>query len=105
MAIKNKFTTVELDWAEKQLKGWMDYLDNNQYDKCEDRTKLRPTKNGGSVLEVIATVETQQKHQRDTMKDYLQLLEVVEKLRTAEAAKQIGTRGNIEIPDRMKDKE
>ena len=101
----NKFTSVELVWAEKQLKSWMDYLDNNPYDKCEDRTKLRPTKAGGSVLEVIATVETQQKHQRDTMKDYLQLLEVVEKLRQAEAARAINVRGGIEIPHRMKENE
>jgi hypothetical protein len=36
------------------------------------------------------------------MKDYLLLLEVVERLRQAEAKKAITTRGDIEIPDIMR---
>jgi len=100
---KNKFTTVELAWAETQLRGWMDYLNAHPYESLEDRTKLRPTKNGGTVLEVVATIEAQQKHHRDTMKDYLSLLEIVEKLRDAEAVRQSKARGGIDIPDRMKD--
>lgn len=99
----NKFASVELDWAEKQLNTWQQDLNDNPYNELEDRTKLRPTKNGGSILEVIATREAQQKHQRETMKDYLALLEIVKRLRKEEAERQDIGRGGETIPVRMRD--
>lgn len=106
MAVKNKFTNVQLDWAEKQIKSWMTFVEANPFDQMEDRTKLRPTKNGGTMLEVVATIEAQQKSIREIIKDYLLLLEVVERLRSEEAAKGTsGTYGDIEESKRMKRKQ
>lgn len=103
MATKNKFINVELDWAESRLESWKNFIDNNPYEDFIDRVVWKETKSGGAMPMVAATKEAQQKNYRDTMKDYLALLEVVDRLRMAEAKKSIGTRGDIEIPDIMKD--
>jgi hypothetical protein len=100
--VKNKFETVELDWAEKQLKTWQAYIDANPFEAMIDRTKLRPTKGGGTVLEVVATIEAQQKNIRDMMKDYLALYEIVKRLRRSEDDKGPETgRGGEIVPLRM----
>lgn len=100
---KNKFDSVDLDWAEKQLKDWRAYADAHPFETMEDRTKLRPTKGGGTVLEVVSTIESQQKNIRDTMKDYLLLFEVVKRLRKdTENVDQLGRGGEV-IPPRMRD--
>lgn len=102
MAVKNKFINTELDWAEEQLESWKSYVSANPFDKMEDRVKWKETKGGGTMPIVIASIESQQKNVRDTMKDYLALLEIVDRLRQAEEKKNIETRGGIEIPDIMK---
>ena len=102
MAGKNKFSKVKLAWAKVQLESWMAYVDANPFDKMEDRTKLRPTKNGGTMLEVVATIEAQQKGIRETIKDYLLLLEVVMKLESEGGGDDPEARGGEIIPDRMK---
>ncbi len=102
MAIaKNKFESVELDWAEEQLKTWQAFINANPFDKMEDRTKFRPTKGGGTILEVVATIEAQQRSMRDTMKDYLLLFEVVKRLRKAADESPSTGRGGEVIPARM----
>lgn len=102
-AQKNKYSQVKLEWAKKQIETWMGYVDANPFDKMEDRTKLRPTKNGGTMLEVVATIEAQQKSIRDTIKDYLLLLEVVKKLEKEDENDGPDTgRGGEVIPPRMK---
>jgi len=98
----NKFQNVELDWAEAQLKNWQAYVDQNQFDQLEDRTKLRATRNGGTVLEVIATIESQQKNIRDTMKDYLALFEIVKRLRKDSEKNEEVARGGETIPLRLR---
>lgn len=99
---KNKFENVELDWAEKQLRSWQAYADAHPFEQMEDRTKLRPTKGGGTILEVVATIEAQQKNIRDMMKDYLLLLEVVKRLRKdSDSGPELGRGGEV-IPPRMK---
>jgi len=99
---KNKFENVELDWAEKQLKTWSAYIDANPFEEMQDRTKLRPTKGGGTVLEVVATIEAQQKNIRDMMKDYLALYEIVKRLRRSDEDKgpELGRGGEV-VPPRM----
>lgn len=100
--VKNKFENVELEWAEKQLKTWQAYIDANPFEEMQDRTKLRPTKGGGTVLEVVATIEAQQKNVRDTMKDYLALYEIVKRLRREEENRSAETgRGGEVVPPRM----
>jgi len=85
----NKFINTELDWAESQLSTWRAYIDANPFHEMEDRIKLKETKNGGTIPVPVATIEQQQKNIRDTIKDYLSLLEIVKKLR-AENAEQEG---------------
>ena len=101
MAVKNKFESVELEWAETQLKTWQAYVDANPFDKMQDRTKLQATRTGGAILVVVATVEAQQKNIRDTMKDYLSLYEIVKRLRKVEDDTPSTGRGGEAIPVRM----
>ena len=49
---------------------------------------------------VIASIEAQGKFIQETMKNYLSLLEVVDKLRTQEEAKK-EARGSGSVPERM----
>lgn len=85
---KNKFINVELEWAESQLATWKGYIDKNPFQDMKDRISWKETKSGGSIPMVVASIESQQKNIRDTMKDYLSLLEIVDRLRTAEKAKE-----------------
>lgn len=88
MAVKNKFINVELDWAETRLETWKEYIDKNPFSNMEDRIKWKETKNGGMMPMVVASIESQQKNIRDTMKDYLSLLEIVDRLREQESKKE-----------------
>jgi len=83
-AKKNSFINVELDWAEAQLKSWKEDIDSNPINKLLDRViKGR----------VLATKEVQGKYFQEMMKNYLSLLEVVDKLRQQEEQKQLKVRG------------
>lgn len=102
MATKNKFIGIDLEWAREQLKMWKEYVSENPYKDVQDRITFKETKAGGVLPIVVATKESQQKNQRDTMKDYLALLEVVDKLEQIEKKKEVQTRGDIDIPDIMR---
>ncbi len=79
MATKNKYVTAKLDWAVKWMTKMEKYLDKNPYDTVEDRITLKERKDGGVMPITSATIEQIHKDQRDTMKDYLDLLAVVKK--------------------------
>lgn len=87
MAKKTTFIDIELQWAEEQLKTWKEYVDSNPLYKLKDRIEWKPTRNGGQIPMVIASIEQQGKFIQDTMKNYLALLAEVDKMRTAEEAK------------------
>lgn len=93
---KNNYITAELDWAEKHLESWKAYIDKNPFDKMDDRKAWKDLKSGGQMPVVIASIEQQQTSVRNTMKDYLSLLEVVNGLREREEAK-IESRGKKEL--------
>lgn len=97
---KNNYISVELDFAELQLEKWKNYIENNPYDEVEDRKELQKTKTGGAYYAVVQTKEQIQKSLRDTMKEYLLMLEIVDKLREKEEAKK-EARGNEDVPYRM----
>ena len=103
MAQKNKFSNVKLEWAKAQVETWMAYVEANPFDKMEDRTKFRPTKGGGMVLEVVATIEAQQKSIREIIKDYLLLLDVIKRLEADDESNgpDVGRGGEV-IPPRMR---
>jgi hypothetical protein len=93
---KTTFINTELTWAEEQLASWKSYVDANPLHKLVDRIEWKPTAKGGMMPMVIASIEAQGKFIQETMKNYLALLEVVDKLREKEEAK-VEIRGNVEI--------
>lgn len=95
-AKKNTYINTELDWCEQRLSEWKKYIDDNPINELEDRLAMKQTAKG-MISMVTATIETQIKSIRDTMKEYLQLLEVVDRLREKEASKKIETRGKTEL--------
>lgn len=95
-AKKQTYVGAELDWAEKRLKEWKKYIDNNPINKLEDRMALKQTARG-TISVVSATVETQMKAIRDTMKEYLSLLEIVDRLRTQDEKNKIEVRGGQDL--------
>lgn len=98
---KQTYVSAELEWAEEKLAEWRQYIDANPIPELEDRVQFKQTSNGGAIPMVIASIESQIKSLRDTMKEYLALLEVVDKLREREEAKQ-EVRGSQELNGKMK---
>jgi len=96
-AKKNNYITTELDWAEEQLSSWRTYVDANPLHELKDRIEWKPTAKGGTMPMVIASIEQQGKFIQETMKNYLALLDVVNKLREAEEAKKEEARGKQEV--------
>lgn len=98
---KQTYINTELDWAEERLAEWRMYVDANPLNELKDRIEYRATKTGMMPM-VVASIEAQGKFIQETMKNYLSLLEVVNKLREVEEAKQASARGSSEIPFRMR---
>jgi uncharacterized protein YlxP (DUF503 family) len=101
-AKKNIYITDDLDWAESQLQTWRAYIDANPIHELKDRIEWKPTSKGGTMPMVIASIEQQGKFIQDTLKNYLALLDVVNKLREQEAAK-IETRGKSSLSVQAED--
>lgn len=99
MAGREIFINTELDWAEQQLESWKLYIDANPINELTDRIEWKATKTG-SIPMVVATIEAQGKFIQETMKNYLALLEVVDKLREKEEARK-EARGSMKVPHRM----
>lgn len=93
---QNNYISTELDWAEEQLATWRQYVDQNPIHKLKDRIEWKPTRGGGTMPMVVASIEQQGKFIQETMKNYLALLEVVDKLRQQEQQK-IEARGKGEV--------
>jgi hypothetical protein len=95
-ATKTTYINTELDWAEQQLTSWKAYVDKNPLHELQDRIEWKPTAKGGVMPMVIASIEAQGKFIQETMRNYLALLEVVDKLREKEEAK-VEIRGKGEL--------
>ena len=103
MAVKKTtYINTELEWAESQLVTWRSYVDANPLHQLKDRIEWKPTAKGGLLPMVIASIEAQGKFIQETMKNYLALQEVVDKLIENEEAKQ-EARGGKSIPHRMRE--
>ena len=102
MAVKKlSYISAELEWAEQRLTEWRAYIDNNPINALKDRIEWKPTAKGGAMPMVIASIESQIKSLRDTMKEYLSLLETVDKLREKEEQKTVA-RGSQDVNGLMK---
>ena len=98
MAVKkNTYVSAELDFAETQLSGWRKYMEENPIEAIKDRWGVKEMPKGGQTWVVTASAEAQIKCVQETMSKYLQLLEVIDKLREKEEAKKVETRGNVEL--------
>lgn len=96
MAKVNSYINTELQWAESQLHTWKAYIDNHPLHTMTDRIEWKSTKTGGTIPMVIASIEAQGKFVQETMKNYLALLEIVDRLREKEEAK-IEVRGKGKV--------
>ena len=85
---KNSYINADLDSAEAKLREWKLYIDANPINKLKDRFEGK---------RLIATIETQGKYIQETLKNYLALLEVVNKLREQEEQKQMKVRGSDDL--------
>ena len=94
---KTSYINAELEWAEEQLATWKTYVDANPLHTLADRVQYKETRNGGAIPMVVATIESQGKFIQDTMKNYLALLEQVDKLREKEEKKKVDVRGGVEL--------
>lgn len=99
---KKIYTSVELEWAEKQLLEWRDYVDANPLASLKDRIGNKPTKNGGMMPYVISSIEQQGTFVQKTMENYLKLLAEVDRMRALEEEKKIKARG-VEALSPMED--
>lgn len=94
MAVTKKlFVGAELEWAEKQLQEWKEYVEAHPLAGLKDREGQKTTQRGGIIPYVIANIETQGKFLQDTMKNYLALLKEVDNMRAMEEEKKIKARG------------
>jgi hypothetical protein len=100
---KNNYITAELDWSEEQLSSWKQYVDANPLHMLKDRIEWKPTAKGGTMPMVIASIESQGKFVQETMKNYLALLEQVDKLREKEEAKAVPVRGDVQLGSMAED--
>jgi predicted RNA polymerase sigma factor len=101
---QNSYINVDLDWAESQLNSWREYIDANPIHLLDDRWGKKEMPRGGQTWVVTATREQQIKAIQETMVKYLQLLEIVDKLREKEVAK-AEAKGSSSVPHRMQDKD
>lgn len=99
-AKKTTFIDIELEWAEKQLSTWKEYIDNNPINELKDRVEYKQTKTGGLMPMVVSTIENQGKFIQETMKNYLSLLKEVDVMREKEELKK-EARGSSGVPFRM----
>ena len=100
-AKKEIYINAELDWAEEKLMEWKEYIDANPFSEIKPEIQWKETSKGGMIPMVIASREAQIKCVRDTMKEYLALLKVVDDMRSAEEKAKVA-RGGSEVPHRMK---
>jgi hypothetical protein len=76
---KNTYSDIELEWAEKQLKEWKEYVGAHPVADLRDR--LSPDG------KVVSKIEDQGRYLMDMMKSYLLLTKEVDAMRQKEDKK------------------
>ena len=98
---KNSYVEFELDWLQDKANQLKAYVDNNPFHELVDRLAWKSTSNGGQMPLVVATIEAQIKSLTQALKDYAQIIEVIDKLREKEEQKTVA-RGSQEVNGLMK---
>lgn len=94
---KVNYIEMELDWLESKAEELRAYCDANPLTGLVDRMAYKETRGGGSIPMCIATVEQQIKSIRETLQDYIKIIEAIEKLREKEEIKKTAIRGDQEL--------
>jgi hypothetical protein len=85
---KTSFIEMELEWLEMKAEELRAYCDSNNIASLDDRRVGN---------KVTATIEQQIKSIRETLQDYIKIIDAIEKLREKEVAKKSLTRGDQEL--------
>jgi hypothetical protein len=85
---KVNYIELELEWLEARAEELKRYCDSNPISHLRDRVLDR---------KVTATIEQQITSIRNTLQDYIKIIEAISKLREREETKKISSRGNQEL--------
>lgn len=104
MAASKKISLIqyELEFLEEKLKELKEYIEANPFSTLNDRMAYKETKNGGVIPICIANKEAQRKDLTQALKDYVEILQSVDKLRSVEEAK-VEMRGSGEMSSMAED--
>lgn len=94
---KVNYIEMELEWLEMKAEELRSYCDSNPISALVDRMAYKETRGGGVMPMIISTKEAQIKSIRETLQDYIKIIEAIEKLREKEATKKMITRGDQEL--------
>lgn len=104
MATKKKSLLIEyeLEFLETKLQELREYIEANPFSTLADRMAYKETKGGGMIPICVANKEAQRKDLTQALKDYVEILQSVDKLRSAEEAK-VEVRGKGELSSMAED--
>jgi hypothetical protein len=92
---KTNYVELELEWLENKAEDLKKYVDTNPINELKDRVNYKTVKGGGQIPIISSTIEQQIKSIRDTLQDYIKIIDAISKLREKdESAKKINARGN-----------
>jgi hypothetical protein len=97
----NTYISFELDWLEAKAEELKNYVDSTPLTELKDRIHWRETRTGQMPM-LTASIEAQIKSLTQALKDYAQIIEVVDNLREKEASK-AEARGGQNINGMMED--
>lgn len=85
---KTSYIEMDLEWLEGKAEELRSYCDAKPIAQLRDRIVDR---------KLMATIEQQVTSIRNTMQDYIKIIEAIDKLREKEETKKISTRGDQEL--------
>lgn len=97
VAKKSNYVEMELEWLEGKSEELKRYVDGNPIDKLVDRVAWKEIRGGGKMPVVVSTIEQQIKSLRDTLADYIKIIDAINKMREVEAAKKKAVRGDQQL--------
>ena len=89
MAVKKQSIYIgeELDWLEAKALDLRAYIDKNPFSTLADRITYKELKNGGVLPITSATIEQQLSALTKAMKEYADIIKVINEMREKEEAK------------------
>lgn len=92
----NSYIGFELDWLQEKAEQLKAYVDDHPFNELEDRIRLKETSRGGVIPVLAASIENQIKSLTQALKDYAQIIEVIDSLREKDS-KKVETRGKTVV--------